>query len=242
MERNSPNFSLLNKTGALGNNPLRMEIEKCELFIHMMEVDSRVSQEIENVSFGGSSMLFPLRHVTMEQHRIAANMRDISMTNILVGENELPRRLFLVFVRHDAVNRDLSLDPFNYRDFGMNRIGLRVGGVERPFPIMDCDFTNGKVKKPLLALLEAASYLMTEQDMGFDSFTYNGRNCIFGFDLTTSHAPPGMCFKPAELQTIEVVAQLRAAQAFAIELIIYAEYDAEMELQSNRKVIMHNNA
>ena len=66
----------------------------------------------------------------MEQHRIVANMRDISVSNILVGEDELPQRIFLTFVRHEAVNRNLELDPFNYHHFGMNCIGLRIGGVE----------------------------------------------------------------------------------------------------------------
>ena len=66
----------------------------------------------------GSSMLFPLQHVKMEQHRIAANMRDISVSNILAAEDELPRRIFLAFVRHEAVNRNLALDPFNYRHLG----------------------------------------------------------------------------------------------------------------------------
>ena len=99
----------------------------------------------------------------------------------------------------------------------MNRIGLRVGGVERPYPIMDCNFNSAKVQKSLLALLEVADYCMTDQDIGFDSYTCNNRNCIFGFDLTMSHAPPGMCFEPMELQTIEVVVQLRVAQVLAIE-------------------------
>ena len=49
-----------------------------------------VDKEIENVTFQGNSMLYPLRCVKMEQHRISANMRDLSVTNILIGETELP--------------------------------------------------------------------------------------------------------------------------------------------------------
>ena len=93
-----------------------------------------------------------------------------------------------------------------------------------------------------MALLEAAGYLMGEEELGIDRYSYKARNCIFGFDLTTSHAPPGMCFEPTEMQTMEVVAKLRAAKDFAIEMILYAEYDAELELQPNKNVVMHNNA
>ena len=89
MEQNSSNFALMNKEGRIGEHPLKVEIEKCDLLVCMIEVDSSVMKEIENVSYEGSSMLFPLRCVKSEQHRIAANMRDISVSNILVGEDEL---------------------------------------------------------------------------------------------------------------------------------------------------------
>ena len=53
-------------------------------------MDSIVDKEIENVTFQGNSMLYPLCRVKMEQHRISVNMRDLSVTNILIGETELP--------------------------------------------------------------------------------------------------------------------------------------------------------
>ena len=103
MEQNFANFALLNKELGIGENPLKVEIENCELFVCMIEVESSVTKEIENVSYEGSSMLFPLQHVKMEQHRILANMSDTSVSNILVGEDELPRQIFFAFVRHDAL-------------------------------------------------------------------------------------------------------------------------------------------
>ena len=66
MEQNSSNFALMNKEGGIGEHPLKVEIEKCELLAHMIEVDSSVMKEIENVSYEGSSMLFPLQCVKME--------------------------------------------------------------------------------------------------------------------------------------------------------------------------------
>ena len=50
----------MNKEGGIGEHPLKVEIEKCELLVRMIEVDSSVMKEIENVSYKGSSMLFPL--------------------------------------------------------------------------------------------------------------------------------------------------------------------------------------
>ena len=120
----------------------------------ILEMDSMVDKEIENVTFQGNSMLYPLCRVKMEQHRISANMRDLSVTNILIGETELPRKIFVTFVRHDACNRDLRKDPFNYQHFGMETIGLWVGGNEHPYPSFKCNFGNGNILKPYWALLD----------------------------------------------------------------------------------------
>ena len=50
----------MNKEGGIGENPPKVEIEKCKLLVRMIEVDSSVTKEIENVSYEGSSMPFPL--------------------------------------------------------------------------------------------------------------------------------------------------------------------------------------
>ena len=60
MEQNSSNFALMDREGGIGEHPPKVEIEKCELLVPMIEVDSSVTKEIENISYEGSSMLFPL--------------------------------------------------------------------------------------------------------------------------------------------------------------------------------------
>ena len=84
----------------------------------ILEMDSTVDKEIENITFQGNSMLLPLCRVKMEQHRISANMHDLSVSNILIGETELPQKIFVTFVRHDACNGDLRRHPFNYQHLG----------------------------------------------------------------------------------------------------------------------------
>ena len=221
----------------LDDNSYRVEIEKCEMMIRMVGVDSSVSEEIRNVSYTGASMLFPMRRVKMEQHRIPANMRDLSVTNILVGETELLRCLFVAFVRHDAAMGTLGRGPYNYQDFGLTRIGLRVGGIERPYPAFTVNFDSGEKIEPLWALLETTRFFLGDQELGFDYGTYSGCNCFFGFDLTSTRTPPGMCDKLAASEDIEIVANLREAKAFPLEVILYAEYDAEMEMQPSKKVL-----
>ena len=186
----------------------------------ILEMDSMVDKEIENVTFQGNSMLYPLCRVKMEQHRISANMRDLSVTNILIGETKLPRKIFVTFVRHDTCNGDLRRDPFNYQHFGIDTIGLRVGGVERPYLSFKCNFTNGDNLKPYWALLEMTGFYRTDKELGITLDTYGHRNVFFGFDLTTTGTLVGLCFESSKSQNMEIEAHIREAKEFPIEMIV----------------------
>ena len=153
-------------------------------------------------------MLYPMRRVKMEQHRIPANMRDLSVSNLLLGETKLPRKIYIAFVRHDACNGSIEKDPFNYQDFGMDSIGLRVGGVERPYPSFKCNFDDGNVVLPYWSLLETVGFYGSDRELGITLNNYPHRNAFFGFDLTSTQTPVGLCFESAETQSLEIDAHI----------------------------------
>ena len=134
LEQNKPAFSLMSKHVGANDDTYKIEILKCELYARIVDVDPSINKEIQNVSYWGNSMLYPMKRVKMEQHRIPANMWDLSVSNLLLGETELPRRIFMAFVRHDVCNGNIQKDPFNYQDFTLDSIGLRVGSQERSYP------------------------------------------------------------------------------------------------------------
>ena len=88
LEQNKLVFSLLSKAVGVTDDLYKLKILNCELYMKILEMDSMVDKEIENLTFQGNSMLYPLRRVKMEQHRISANMRDLPVTNILIGETK----------------------------------------------------------------------------------------------------------------------------------------------------------
>ena len=166
----------------------------------------------------------------------------LSVTNILIGETELPQKILVTFVRHDACNRDLRRDPFNYQHFSIDTIGLRVGGMEHPYLSFKCNFMNGDILKPYWALLEMTGFYRTDKELGITMDMYGHRYVFFGFNLTTKGTLAGLCFESSESQNMEIEAHIREAKEYPIEIIVYAEYDAELEIQSGGKVVMHSNA
>ena len=71
---------------------------------------------------------------------------------------------------------------------------------------------------------------------------YGHRNVFFGFELTTTGTLGGLCFESSKSENMEIEAHIREAKEYLIEMIVYAEYDAELEIQPGGKVVMHSNA
>ena len=75
---------------------------------------------------------------------------------------------------------------------------------------------------------------MNEVELGYNVYTYNNRNVILGFDLSGSQTPPGESFEMTQEKTVELILKLANPQAFVINVLIYAEYDTEIEILNDR--------
>ena len=172
-----------------------------------------------------------------------ANTADLSNFNLLIGEgNLLPRQIFVMMLREDAMHGSMNQDPFNYQSFGLSTVCLRVGGKKQPYPSFDCNFETRNVWPPLFMLLQSNDSFLNEVELGYNVYTYSNRNVILGFDLSGSQTPPGESFEMTQEKTVELILKLANTQAFIINVLIYAEYNAEIEILSNRRVVQHDYA
>ena len=51
--------------------------------------------------------------------------------------------------------------------------------------------------------------------------------------------PPGQSFEMTQEKPVSLILKLRRANNFVINVIVYSEYDSEVEMLNNRKVICH---
>ena len=83
---------------------------------------------------------------------------------------------------------------------------------------------------------------MNEQELGIMPQNYLNRNTIFGWDLTASQVALGMCYETLGTFTMDLVMLVHTALTHAVEILVYAEYDAEIEVDRKGKVKVHKNA
>ena len=210
-----------------------------------LEVHESLASDIQQVAFAGQNYLYPFRHVKISTFNKGPAVEDLSQMDILPGEEELPRHIFIVLVHNEAMSSgNYAKDPFNYQPFHVTKVGLRTGGQEKLFPFFECNLDNDNTNLtfPLWGLLQSSQMFMNEQELGITPQNYLNRNTIFGRDLTASQVGSGMCYETSGTFTVDLVMLIHTALTHAVEILVYAEYDAEIEIDRKGKVKVHENA
>ena len=83
-------------------------------------------------------------------------------------------------------------------------------------------------------LLQSNNSFWNEVELGYNVYMYKNRNVILGFNLSGSQTPPGESFEMTQEKTDELILKSANPQTFVINVLIYAEYDTEIEILSDR--------
>ena len=220
-----------------------LKMESCELLTRLVDMDEEITAEIDSVSISGRSMLYPVRRVKMMYYSCGANVVDLSNFNLLTTEgNLLPRRIIVVMVREDAVHGNYNRDPFNYQHFSLAEFSLKVGSEQIPLPELKCNMDNDRndILRPLFSALLANHSLFSNEELGINPSNYRNGSVFLAWDL--SQMPPGQSFEMTQEKPVSLILKLRRANDFVINVIVYSEYDSEIEMMNNRKVICHEYA
>ena len=239
--RNDSSFVLLSKTADIN----------AKAVIDYMHVEyTRVEPEEEylealkaQIYSGKEACLYPIKRVHVEEYTVPPGQLNLGKIDLFPTEKYIPRRIFVVFVRATAVTLgDIGQDPFNYEDFKIRRVGLKVGSKHRPRPPYLCNFQDGRTLVPLKMLHDAINCDMENFNSGINLDNYKGRNCIFAFDILNTYTDSGECFERSEAERIDLEVQAQEAQGFGIRALVYGEFDAEIHIKPSKAVVMHENA
>ena len=68
-----------------------------------MELRESLAHDIEQVASAGKNYLYPVRRVKIATYQKGPIVENFSQTDILPGEEELPKCIFITLVNHEAV-------------------------------------------------------------------------------------------------------------------------------------------
>lgn len=242
----------------LNNVDLRvvLSLEKPAFYIMAADTDTSYIQMLDatmyvnHVTLSPKMMLYNeqmlARNITAKYHyqrceiktyTIAPGSRTLSLDNLVIGQ--LPNLLIFGMVDNDAYTGKRSLNPFNFKHNHMSTCQLMVNGVSTPAEPLKFDFYN---EPPRCA--RAYNYLFRNLNMWSDGghqvtqkFFVKG-SFLLAFDLTADASyNTSSCGNLINTGVVRLEATFDKDLTKTVTCMVYAVYDATLEIDKNRNII-----
>lgn len=217
-----------------------------EMILH---VNRSTLQESEDVKYRSQLIArkiasYPIRRKNVTSV-IIPQASSISIPRFISGM--IPRRLYVGFVRNQALAGDLTMNPFYFEDMEIEEMWLNYDGKEFPSRHYKTDFRAANKN-----VANKRAYDMTREVMmpikgiggaPFLSYTHwlNGHT-LFSFDLTQDRSGfTGDSYKTVRRTgDVALELRLRGQPGHTMTAIVYAEYDNEIQVRAIDKEIVYD--
>ena len=230
---NDPKFYMISK----GHKP-ELDIMEVSLFTHRSKV-SRDLVEAHNLALDKATAKYPLTMSKVKAFTIHTGAYDACIDNIHSGQ--LPRRIFICFVRNSAYCGEYHLNPYRFEHCFISNITVYLDGIQFPTKAYTPDFESGIYQREMYSLYEALDMLDMDPNFYINRDNYAKGNTIFGFNFTPDLSSG--CGTTGHLSSVRF-GSLRLALRFnktlvePITALVYCEFDKILEIDSNRRAII----
>lgn len=182
---------------------------------------------------------YPLTRVEVKTFTIHSGVVGESLDNVILGQ--LPKRIIVGFVNNKAFNGDKKLNPFNFKNYGINFFSLYVDGTQIPSRPLQPIFSS---EEPLYVdayqtLFSGTGIHFLNEGNSISRDDYSKGYTLFAFDLTPDlSANCAGHWNLVRHGSLRLEVRFEKALTETINCIVYAEFDNVIEIDSSRQVIV----
>ncbi|XP_070170429.1 uncharacterized protein F54H12.2-like [Polyergus mexicanus] len=181
---------------------------------------------------------YPLTRVEVQTFTIHSGVVGESLDNVILGQ--LPKRIIVGFVNNKAFNGDRKLNPFNFKNYGINFFSLYVDGMQIPSRPLQPIFSP---EEPLYVeayqtLFAGTGIHFLNEGNSISRDDYSKVYTLFAFDLTPDLSANYVGHWNLVRDSLRLEVRFEKALTETVNCIIYAEFDNVIEIDSSRQVIL----
>ena len=231
--RSKDTFSLM----AGGANPdYKVCIVDAVLFVRKAVLSPMVQiAHIQALTKGTAK--YPLRPVDCKVYSIAQGAMSHTHENLFLGT--LPKRIILWCVDNDAFNGTFEKNPFHAKNNAINFLAIYVDGRQVPAKPLQPNFETGHYIRSYVNLFSATGKHAQDEGNELTRDDFGNGYTFFGFDLTPD-ACDDSCLHLVQKGNLRIEIHFAEALAQTVNVIVYAEFEAVLEIDKGRNIIYNH--
>jgi hypothetical protein len=214
----------------------KMVITAAKLYVHVLQV-SKDLLLAHTTMLQKVPMRFPTKRVSLKTFTIPNGSPSFTQDNLYLGAPST--KIILGLVNEAAVNGNSLLNPFNFKNYGLNYLTLFLNGMAIPYESWSPNFATGDYVREYANLFSSNGTLLTKDTENITYDEFGKAYCLFAFDLNWDN-DCGACLSPIKTGSIRIEIKFSAVLPNSVNLLCYASYDSMIEIDKFRNVILSN--
>ena len=231
LNRASPQFCIISGAAAPGTS---IKFESVCLKIRNVQLSPTVANDLNHV-IAQNNMKIPIRRVDVKSFTITTGLRSYIEDHLFQGQ--LPKRIFIGMVDNTAFNGTAASNPFELKHFDLSKLDVSCNGhsnYNRPF---EPNFEEKLYLQSYLSMYQAVGSLGQNKSFSISKDAYISGYCLWGYDLTPDQGSEEGQLHPIRTGNLRVELQFAKALPGVINVIVFAEFDNQILINSLREVI-----
>lgn len=210
-------------------------IEEACLYVRKVKLNPSIPVHHNKALSQGKFAKYPIRRGVVTTFTIPQNNLSMNKDNVIMGQ--LPRRMVVGLVSNKAFNGATNVNPFDFKNYGVNYLALYVDGVQFPTKPLTPSFDNDQYLRSYMTLFEGTGMLHDNRGHGITRGNYKGGYALYAFDLTPDMAEGGHV-DPIKHGTVRMDIHFKDPLPETANVIVYSEYDNLIQIDRARNIVV----
>ena len=114
-------------------------------------------------------------------------------------------------------------------------MAVHIDGHSETVPSLDPDFINSLYLRCFHSMYGGAAKVNTDEDLDVSRTEYNKGYTLYGFNLATDH---DKVFEVSKRGSVRIDLKFDVALTHTVNIIVYAEYENVIQIDSSRNVLL----
>ena len=230
LHRHKPEFCLL--SGDIAPAHTEIAIVDAIFYVKKIELTPSVFSAINTVR-NDKNAQYAITRTTPKLFTVPRGQQSQRIDNAFLGE--ISKRIAICMMNNDSYNGNYKKNPFNLQHYNLTQIGISVNGEEVPFKPLKLNFDDKLFVTAYNTLFSGTGKLHGNSGSIIKKEYYSEGYTIIVADLTPFEIGDNFDLKEEGTLSIDLV--FKSPLAATINVLVYAEYDNVIEIDSNRNVI-----
>ncbi|XP_022088653.1 uncharacterized protein F54H12.2-like [Acanthaster planci] len=180
---------------------------------------------------------YPLRRVEVKTFSIPLGNQSFSRENLFLGQ--IPRRVVIGMVDNAAFNGDYHKNPYNFKHYGLNYLGLYVDNEQTPWRPLQPKF-SGKDEAYMMSyqtLYSGINTLFGDKGNQINREDYESEYSLFAFDLSPDLSS-GSHFNLVKRNNMRLELKFAEALTTTVNVVVYSEFESILEVDESRNILI----